>query len=237
MFLVAVAMIAGADNPNNISITNVSWTPEHPVEGESITIKATVTVDGGHTIDNVNVQPCWDKPTGQCGFPVQMTDKGNNIWEGTFSGSWVNGAEVHANITATDDAGGSHLYSAEIHIGPTGPDKPEDFTDETSCETAGFHWWNEACHENAAQPSDLTDQTSCEGEGFYWWDSACHDKQKSPDLFKDKDSCKAAGYYWWDSKCNEKKKPADNGGGLPGFELLLLLIGVAVALVLVGNRK
>lgn len=69
------------------------------------------------------------------------------------------------------DGEGEALYQFQATV-----PQPGDFPDQSSCEAAGYHWYNGACHSDPApvDPGGLTDQSSCEAAGNYWYDGACH---------------------------------------------------------------
>lgn len=57
---------------------------------------------------------------------------------------------------------------------------------------------------------DYENQTSCEGAGYSWYEEDCYDVQPvcSADFFElcDETTCGGAGGYWYDNECNEEEQ-------------------------------
>ncbi len=90
---------------------------------------------------------------------------------------------LQSNSTSTSyiiNASSSQTFSELDFANSEEPAGPSDFTDESSCEEAGFSWWNDTCHENDPETAgDLDNQTDCEAFSFYWYDEACHTEPQS----------------------------------------------------------
>jgi hypothetical protein len=54
--------------------------------------------------------------------------------------------------------------------------QPGDFPDQSSCEAAGFYWYNGACNldPEPADPGGYDNEADCVAAGNYWYAGACH---------------------------------------------------------------
>jgi hypothetical protein len=234
MTILASMPIVTAD----ITISDVTYTPAFPKEGDKIHVKAKVTAT--ENISVVRLLNCWEKPVAMCGSPKTMTDDNKDSYYevDASDAAWTTGNIIHLNISVEAQSGAEKLYTIPpITIGTTGPVDPANITTETDCKKAGYFWWNGTCHSKAQTASDFTDKPSCEGAGHFWWANKCNEQKGTPDKYTDKDSCRAVGFYWWANKCNESPQPPDGGKFLPTFEGGLVFTAMAVAgLAFIGRK-
>jgi len=230
--------------PNVIAdttISDVTYTPAHPKQGDTIHIKAKVVAT--ENITNVRVLNCWEKPSYVCGTPKDMTDPDKDgYYEVNMSNAqWTNGNVVHLNISATVKSGAEKQYAIPpITIGEAVG--PGDYQTEKDCKAAGYFWWNldTTCHDRAIRASDYANRTVCEQANYFWYDSKCNDAKGTPDKYTDKASCTntTIGYYWYDDKCNALPKKVDGKKFIPTLQAGLVFTAVAIAgLALLGTRS
>jgi hypothetical protein len=234
VMMLAISFIPPAA-AGTITISDVTYTPECPKQGDTIKVKA--KVEASADIDWVKLFPCWEQPTYTCGLPASMTDSDSDgYWEGEYShADWTTGNIVHINVTVKDKDGDDKTYTMEeIKIGDPncgGTAKtPEDCKTEKECKDNGFYWWDDACHADPKGMDDYKTKADCEGAGYYWWGNKCHENAPTPPDLTTKEECTGYNYFWYDGKCNAEKKEEKPKPFLPGFEAL----GVVAALIGLG---
>lgn len=236
-FLLAFSMVPNV-SAGTIEIKNDTFSPDPFKEGDTmhVTAKVISTAD----LDWVRLFPCWEKPTYTCGMPSEMTDADSDgVYEGDYSHQdWTTGNIIHLNITAKDKDGVQvSLLMDLITVGGGGTGGPSDYTNEGDCKDAGYHWWDDACHENEKTVDDYKDEITCEAAGYSWYDNKCNAETGTPEKYTTKDDCLDEGYYWWDGKCHDKKKPAENGGFIPGFEIVFVVAAIVAVGAILSRRR
>src|SRR4030067_3684911 len=104
------------------------------------------------------------------------------------------------------------LYS-EVKL--TGMAILEEYENQTSCEGAGYFWYDDACNseEEASCSTDLTlclDETNCTSESGFWYDDACNSEEEAScstdlTLCLDETNCTSESGFWYNSMCNTEE--------------------------------
>jgi len=119
---------------------------------------------------------------------------------------------VVTSITVDDKTKTIRHYHGDMSA-PEELGKLEDKIDQV----VGTDRWIES-ESTSKQPSDYTTQADCESVGYYWYDDACHEEEQiqptteQPGDYTTQAACKDAGYYWYDDGCYSEKCVDSDGG-------------------------
>lgn len=237
--IVLAVILAAMPNvmAGTITISDVTYSPNPAKAGETLHLKAKVNASAG--VATVIAYICYEKPTYTCSQPNHLDDSNKDgIYEAAlFNITIQNNNTYHINISVKDMDSVEKLYVIPPFKVSAGTGQPSEYTTETDCTAAKYHWWDDVCHAEVKGLSDYKDKGTCEAAGHFWFDSKCNAAKGTPDKYTDKTDCQNVTYYWYDNKCNADKQ-ADKKGFLPGFEGLLVFVALGSAgLAVLGRRK
>jgi hypothetical protein len=90
-----------------------------------------------------------------------------------------------------------------------------EFTNQTSCESAGHFWYNDACNSEAQPICDAShlslclDEPTCTTATGFWYNSLCNSEAQPIcdashlSLCLDETTCESASGFWYNEVCND----------------------------------